>query len=124
MFEHIKNDAGVAEWQTREIQNLLSSRVWGFKSPPRHQSVSLKSRLLASPKILSFTVFFFISQPLFHEFCSLIILISHSGRNLARPLVINPVFAIQYLSTSSENRIAKSFFNLAYSSQASFDERK
>lgn len=27
----------MAEWQTREIQNLLSIRVWGFKSPPRHQ---------------------------------------------------------------------------------------
>src|SRR5262245_298234 len=30
--------AGVAEWQTRQTQNLLSDRTWEFKSPRPHQS--------------------------------------------------------------------------------------
>ena len=29
--------AGVAEWQTRQTQNLLSERTWEFKSPRPHQ---------------------------------------------------------------------------------------
>jgi hypothetical protein len=29
-------DAGVAEWQTRQTQNLLSERTWEFKSPRPH----------------------------------------------------------------------------------------
>jgi hypothetical protein len=29
--------AGVAEWQTRQTQNLLSVRTWGFKSLHPHQ---------------------------------------------------------------------------------------
>ena len=29
--------AGVAEWQTRQTQNLLSERTWGFKSLHPHQ---------------------------------------------------------------------------------------
>ena len=29
--------AGVAEWQTRQTQNLLSVRTWEFKSPRPHQ---------------------------------------------------------------------------------------
>jgi hypothetical protein len=28
----------VAEWQTRQTQNLLSERTWEFKSPRPHQS--------------------------------------------------------------------------------------
>ena len=30
--------AGVAEWQTRQTQNLLSVRTWGFKSLHPHQT--------------------------------------------------------------------------------------
>src|SRR5437588_10277801 len=30
--------AGVAEWQTRQTQNLLPVREWGFKSLHPHQS--------------------------------------------------------------------------------------
>jgi hypothetical protein len=32
--------AGVAEWQTRQTQNLLSERTWEFKSPRPHQSIT------------------------------------------------------------------------------------
>ncbi len=28
--------AGVAEWQTRRIQNPILAREWGFESPLRH----------------------------------------------------------------------------------------
>jgi hypothetical protein len=30
----------VAEWQTRQTQNLLSERTWEFKSPRPHQDKS------------------------------------------------------------------------------------
>jgi hypothetical protein len=33
--------AGVAEWQTRQTQNLLSERTWEFKSPRPHQAKSI-----------------------------------------------------------------------------------
>ena len=33
--------AGVAEWQTRQTQNLLSERTWEFKSPRPHQRNNL-----------------------------------------------------------------------------------
>src|SRR5205814_3643735 len=34
---HIRPRAGVAEWQTRQTQNLLPVREWGFKSLHPHQ---------------------------------------------------------------------------------------
>src|SRR5438067_3080910 len=34
---HIRPSAGVAEWQTRQTQNLLPVREWGFKSLHPHQ---------------------------------------------------------------------------------------
>ena len=37
--------AGVAEWQTRQTQNLLSERTWEFKSPRPHHAE--RSRLAA-----------------------------------------------------------------------------
>ena len=33
----LRRRAGVAEWQTRQTQNLLSERTWEFKSPRPHQ---------------------------------------------------------------------------------------
>ena len=33
--------AGVAEWQTRQTQNLLLERAWRFKSSRPHQAKSI-----------------------------------------------------------------------------------
>ena len=47
--------AGVAEWQTRQTQNLLSERTWEFKSPRPHQlSQALTTRLLLNHHTASF----------------------------------------------------------------------
>lgn len=35
-------DAGVAEWQTRQTQNLLPVREWGFKSLHPHQAQRMR----------------------------------------------------------------------------------
>ena len=40
--------AGVAEWQTRQTQNLLSERTWEFKSPRPHQSITVWSKKSAA----------------------------------------------------------------------------
>jgi hypothetical protein len=37
----------VAEWQTRQTQNLLSERTWEFKSPRPHQPNHYRSRAIA-----------------------------------------------------------------------------
>ena len=39
--------AGVAEWQTRRIQNPILAREWGFKSPLRHHQLPARGTSLA-----------------------------------------------------------------------------
>jgi hypothetical protein len=42
--------AGVAEWQTRQTQNLLSERTWGFKSLHPHQHMATRTDRLEEPE--------------------------------------------------------------------------